>query len=181
MVRIRLLVRFFNGWDEGLCKFALAPVLEVEVTDHAEHGRADEVDKQILHRIVQANIEVPGKAEVPAVDCDGGNAVNGDGNVAVRGVQHHGRNGVDDRVLLHVHVEKPIHPELKKFPQNADGHRKTERGQRHIHGRERKLDLCVAVQDVDQRKADRRAEKAVRRVEHRVPVGVLDEVALELA
>ena len=88
---------------------------------------------------------------------------------------------MNDRILLHVHVEKPIHPELKELPQNTDRHRKTERGQRHIHGRERKLDLCVAVQDVDQRKADRRAEKAVRRVKHRVPVGVLDEVALELA
>ena len=94
MVRIRLLVRFFNGRDEGLCKFALAPVLEIEVTDHAEHGRADEVDKQVLHRIVQADIEVPGKAEVPAVDRDGGNAVNGDGNVAVRGVQ--------DLSLIHI-------------------------------------------------------------------------------
>ena len=41
---------------------------------------------------------------------------------------------VDDRVLLHIHVEKPIHPELKELPQNTDRHRKTERGQRPYTG-----------------------------------------------
>lgn len=39
----------------------------------------------------------------------------------------------------------------------------------------------VAVEQVDKRKAERRADKARRRVQHGVPMRVGDEIALELA
>ena len=42
-------------------------------------------------------------------------------------VQAGGVDGVDDGIPLHIRMEEPVHAELKKFPQNADGHGKAKR------------------------------------------------------
>ena len=56
-------------------------------------------------------------------------ALDGDGFVGVGGVQQHGVDGVDDGVLLHVHMEQHVHAELEELPQHADGHGKAEGGE----------------------------------------------------
>lgn len=169
-----------DGGDKGPGDFSPAPVLDIKVSDGAEHHGADEVYEQVRHGVVQANVQIPVEAQVPAVDGHGGDIVDGDGDVAVGGVQHHGGDGVDNGVLLHVHVEHPVHAKLKKLPQNAHGHGKAEGGQGHIYRRQLEFDAAVAVEDIDQSKACGGAEKAGGGVEHGVPVGVGDEIAAQL-
>ena len=107
-------------------------------------------------------------------------AVNGDGDVAVGGVQHHGGDGLDHGVLLHVHVEQPVHAELEKLPHDANGHGEAEGCQGHIHRRKLEFDAAVAVEDVDQGEARGGAQEPRGGVEHGVPVGIGDEIASQL-
>ena len=88
---------------------------------------------------------------------------------------------MDDRVLLHIHVEQVVHRKLEKLPQHADRHGKAERHQRQKHRRELEMLRFVAVEQIHHGKAERRADEARRRVQHGVPVRVGDEIALELA
>lgn len=142
-----------QGGDKGLRQLSLAPVLDVEVSDDAEGHGADEVDEQILHGIVQPDIQIPVKAQIRAVDGHRVDAVDGDGGVAVGGVQHHGGNALHHGVLLHIQMEHPVHAELEKLPQHPHGHGEAEGRQRHIYRRQLELDAAVAVQDVDKGKA----------------------------
>ena len=178
---IKLLVFCGDGRDKRLCDAALAAALDIEVAEDAEGQSADEVDEQILHRVVQADVQIPVKAQVFAVDGNRGDPVDRDGDVLVCRVEHDGGDRVHDRVLLHVHVEQPVHAELKEFPQHADRHRKAECDERHVDRRQLEFDLVVAVEDIDQRKAEGRAEEARRRMQDRIPVRYVDEKAAKLA
>ena len=155
-------------------------MLDVEVADDAEGHGTDEVDEQILHGIVQPDIQIPVKAQIRAVDGHRVDAVDGDGGVAVGGVQHHGGNALHHGVLLHIQMEHPVHAELEELPQHPHGHGEAEGRQRHIYRRQLELDAAVAVQDVDKGKARGGTEEARGGVEHGVPVGVGDEVTLQL-
>ena len=170
-----------DSGDERLGQPPLATLLDIEVPDGAEHHRADEIDEQIRHGVVQTDIQIPVEAQVLPVDGDRVDAVDGDGNVAVGGIQHDGGDGLHHRVFLHIHVEQTVHAELEELPQHADGHGEAERRQRHIDGGQLKFDAAVAVENVDEGEARGGAEKASGGVEHGVPMGIGDEIALQLA
>ena len=97
-----------------------------EETDECEGQGADEVDKQVLHGIKEPNIQIPAEAEALSVDGDIGDVVQEDWNVAVCWVQHDAGKAGDYGILLHIHTQQPVHGELEEFPQNTDGHGKTE-------------------------------------------------------
>lgn len=175
------ILRFCDGGNERPGQPAPAAVLDVEVPDGAEHHCADKIDEQVRHGVVQSDVQIPVKPQVLSVDGYGVDAVDGDGSVAVGGVQHHGGDGLHHGVLLHIHVEQPVHAELKKLPQHAHRHGKAERCQRHVDGGQLKLDAAVAVEDVDEGEARGGAQEAGGGVEHGVPVGIGDEIALQLA
>lgn len=171
--------------DEPFGKLVFAAAAHVEVADDRERQRTDEVDEQILHRVQQTNVQIPaqpqcGLGAVRLHDDDVGDVFQHSGRIAARGVQHDGANRVDDGVLLHIEEEQLVHRTLKKFPDDADGHRKAERHDGQIQRREVEPRLAVAVQNVQQREPDGRAQKAVQRVQHRVPVGEGDVVRADL-
>ena len=56
----RLLLR--DGGDEGPGQLAPAPVLDIEISDGAEHHGSHEVHEQVLHGVVQADVQVSVKA-----------------------------------------------------------------------------------------------------------------------
>ncbi len=87
---------------------------------------------------------------------------------------------MNDRVLLHVRQKQPVDGKLHEFPQHANRHGKTEGRQRQIKRRELEAYFRVTVEYADQRKAERRAQKAPDRVQQRVPVGIMDVVAGKL-
>ena len=156
-------------------------MLDIEVADGAEHHCADEVNEQIRHGVVQSDIQIAAEAQLLPVDGDGGDTVDGDGNIFIGRIQHDGGNGAHHRVLLHVHVEETIHAELEELPQHTHRHGEAESRQRHVNRGELELDPAVAVENVDQREACGGAEKTGGGVQHGVPVGKRDEVALQLA
>ena len=156
-------------------------MLDVEIADGAEYCGADEVNEQVGHGVVQPNIQIAADAQLLPVDRHGGNAVDGDGRIAVGGVQHDGSDGADDGVFLHIHRKQPVHAELKELPQYAHSHGKAECRQRHIDRRKRKLDAAVAIENVDHGEACGGAEKAGGGVQNGIPVGICDKIALQLA
>ena len=170
-----------DGGDERLSQLAVTSVLDVEVADGAEYHRADEVHEQILHGVVQADVQIAAEAQLLPVYLHGGDAVDGDGDVAVGGIQHHRGDGVDHGVLLHVHAEQPIHAEFEEFPQHAHRHGKAEGRQRHIDRGQLEFDAAVAVENVDERKAGGGAQEAGGGVQHGVPVVERDEIAFQFA
>ena len=109
-----------------------------------------------------------------------GDVVDGHRGVAAGGVQHHGADGVYDRVLLHVQQEHLVHKALEELPQHADCHGEAEGHHRQIDRGELEGQTLVPVQNVQQGEADGRAEKAVEGMEHGVPIGKLDIVSLDL-
>ena len=113
-------------------KGALAAFFQVEIADDAERDSADKADKQIFHRVVEANVEIAAEAEVDAVDSGGLDILDDNGDVAVRLVKHDAGNGVHHGVFLHIKQEDPVGGKLDKFPQHADGHRKAEGRDGHI-------------------------------------------------
>lgn len=172
--------------DKALRKFVLAAAAYIKIADDREGQRADKVDEQILHRVQQTNVEIPAQTQcglgtVGLNNDDIGDILQHNGGVAARGVQHDGANRVDDGVLLHIEEEQLVHRTLKKFLDDAGGHRKAERHDGQIQRRQVEPRLAVAVQNVQQGKADGRAQKAVQRVQHRVPVGEGDVVRADLA
>ena len=78
-------------------------------------------------------------------------------------------------------MEEGIHAVFKKFPQHADRHRKAKGHQRHVQRREAEFFLLIAAQDIHQRKPERRAHKAIDGMQHRIPIGKLHIVVLQLA
>ena len=180
--QLRRALRFLrDGGDERFGQLAPAPVLDIEVPDGAEHHRADEVHEQVLHGVVQPDVQIAAEAQFLPIDGHRGDAVDGHRDVAVGGVQHDGGDGVHDGVLLHIHVEEPVHAELEELPQHAHGHGEAEGRQRHVDRGQLELDTAVAVQNVDECEARGCAEKAGGGVEHGVPVVVGDEVAFQFA
>ena len=87
---------------------------------------------------------------------------------------------MDDGVLLHVHMEQPVHGKLPELPQDAHGHGEAKGRHGTVDRGEVKLDAAVAVENVNHGKADGRRQKAAGGVEHGVPIGVGEIVALEL-
>jgi hypothetical protein len=57
----------------------------------------------------------------------------------------------------------------KNSPQHADGHGEAKCRQRHEKRRQREYQMIVVVENNDQRKAHRRGQKAVQRVQNGVP------------
>ena len=174
-----LLLLLAEGRDESPGQLSLAPVLDIEIPNNAEGHGANKVDEQILHGIIQADIQVAVKAQVVAVDRHRVDTVYRDGGIAVSGIQHHGGDALNHRVLLHIQMKEPIHTKLEKFPQHTHGHGKAESSQSHIYGGELKLDAAVSVENINEGKAGGCAEKACSGVEHGVPVGVGDEITLQ--
>lgn len=126
--------------DEPFGKLVFAAAAHVEVADDRERQRTDEVDEQILHRIQQTNVQIPaqpqcGLGAVRLHDDDVGDVFQHSGRIAARGVQHDGADRVDDGVLLHIEEEQLVHRTLKKFPDDADGHREAERHDGQIQRR----------------------------------------------
>ena len=76
---------------------------------------------------------------------------------------------LDHGVFLHIESEDLIHPEFKKFPDHADRHRKTERNDRHKERRQFKFQPVAPVQQIYHRKSDRRSQKSIERMQHRIP------------
>ena len=96
-------------------------------------------------------------------------------------VQAGGVDGVDDGIPLHIRMEEPVHAELKKFPQNADGHGKAKRNHGQKEWRQIEGQLFIVVEQQHQRKAYRRRQKAVDGVEHGVPMGHVDIESIDLS
>ena len=63
-----LLLLLAEGRDESPGQLSLAPVLDIEIPNNTEGHGANKVDEQILHSIIQADIQVAVKAQVIAVD-----------------------------------------------------------------------------------------------------------------
>ena len=82
---------------------------DAEVADDAERERTDKVDKQILHRVIQTDIQITAETKRLAVHSHVRDIIHQNRNIVVRRVERHGGEGVDDRVLLHVHVEEVVH------------------------------------------------------------------------
>ena len=114
-------------------------------------------------------------------DDDVRDVVNRDDLVAARLVELNGADGVHDGVLLHVKAEEIVSGVLEELPEHADGHGEAERDDRQIDRRELEGEHVALVEQIDQRKADGRAQKAVERMEHGVPVRHADVEAVELA
>ena len=172
--------------DKALRKFVLAAAAYIKIADDREGQCADKVDEQILHRVQQTNVEIPGQTQcglgtVGLNNDDIGDILQHNGGVAAGGVQHDGADRADDRVLLHIKEEQLIHRTLKKFPDNAHRHREAERYDGQIQGGKMKPRFVVAVQNVQQGKADGSAQKAVQRVQNRIPIGVVYIVRTDLS
>ncbi len=172
--------------DEPRGKAALALLLHIEVADDREDDRADEVDHEVLHRVVDADVQVAAQAErllgaVAVDDDDVRDVVNRDDLVAARLVELNGADGVHDGVLLHVKAEEIVPGVLEELPEHADGHGEAERDDRQIDRRELEGEHVALVEQIDQSKADGRAQKAVERMEHGIPVRHADVEAVELA
>lgn len=126
--------------DEPAGKAAAPAVAHIKIPDDREQQRADKVDEEILHRVQQADVQVPAQAQgrlraVGLYDDQVGDVVQHDGLVAAGGVQQDGADAVDDGVFLHVKKEELVHQALKKFPADADGHRKAERDDGQVQRR----------------------------------------------
>ncbi len=92
-----------NGGDKRLGDLALPAALDVKIPDETKDQRPDEIDKQVLHGIVQPDIQVPAKAQLLPVYRHTGDIPNGHRDVHIGGVQHHGGDAVDNGILLHIH------------------------------------------------------------------------------
>ena len=160
-------------------------MLDIEVADAGEDHRTDEIHEQILHGVDDADVQIASQtqcffravgvnddhiADVPEVDDDVGHG----------GIQIHGVDGVNDRVLLHVHAEEIVSAEFKKLPQNPHSHRKAEGDDGQIQGRQLNGEPLVPVEHVHQGEADGGAQKAVDGVQHGIPVGHPDVEAVQL-
>ncbi len=121
---------FLQPGDEPGGELAPAPAHDIDHADDREHHRADEVDEQVLHGVVQAHVQVarPGLA----VDH---HAFNGDAHRGIfpLRVQADGIHHMEPGILLHVHVEKQVHAVLEELPQHADGHGEAEGHHGHEH------------------------------------------------
>ena len=179
--QLRCALLLGDGGDKRLRQLALAALLDIEVPYGTEHHRTDEVHEQIPHGVVQPDVQVSAEPQLLPVYRHRGDAVDGHGDVAVGGIQHHRGDGVHHRVLLHIHHEQPVHAELEELPQYAHGHGEAERRHSHIDRGQLKLDLAVAVENVDEREPRGGAQKSRGGVQHGVPVRIGDEVALQLA
>ena len=125
LTQIVLFLGLFAG-DKTLrrCPFG-ALAAGIEKAGDREHHRADEVHKQVLHGVNDANVQIAAKAQTLTVNdhildiWDGYNLV-GAGDIQCGAV-----DGVNHCIPLHVCAQKEIHAEFKKFPQHADGHGET--------------------------------------------------------
>ena len=102
---------------------ALALALGIEKSGYGEHHRADEVHKEILHRVDKADIQIAAKAKAFAIDGHVLYPSDGYHLVGIGGIQGYRVKVVDNGVLLHVRVEEEIRAELEELPQHADGRR----------------------------------------------------------
>ena len=106
---------------------ALAP--GVEEARHGKYCCAHKVHQQILHGVHDTDVKVAADSQLLSVHLHLGNLLQGHHLVAAAGVQRHCMDAVDDRILLHVGMEKEVHGKLEEFPQHADGHGKAEGGE----------------------------------------------------
>ena len=91
----------------------------------------------------------------------------------MRRVERHRLERPHDEILLHVLPEELIPCKLNEFPAHAHCHGEAERHHGQIKGRQ-VHPLRVPVHQIDHGESDRRAQKSVDRVEHRVPAGDID-------
>ena len=123
--------------DKAGGKFSLAPVFDIEKANEREQNCTDEIDKQILHGIDDTDIQIAAQPQglLGAVSGDHdhiNNVFDGYRVVSAGGVQHHGTDGVNHRIFLHIQKKEIIHGKLEKFPQHTDGHGKAEGHHRQV-------------------------------------------------
>ncbi len=179
--RLRGLVFFPENRNELSGNFALALVLHVEEAEEGKNQRADEVDEQIFHGVKQANIEIAVDVQQLTVDSHALNVPHLHGNVAGSGVEIGGCKVVDDGVLLHIHAEEIVHGKFKELPEHADGHGEAEGGHGTVGRGHLELDAAVLIENIDHGEADGGGQKAAGGMEHGVPIGMGDVIAVQLA
>ena len=86
----------------------------------------------------------------------------------------------DNKVLLHILSEEKISRTLNEFPADSDCHRETKCHQAQVE-RGKLNPFAVPVQQINQGKANRRAEKPVNRVQHGVPPRKIDVEIIHLS
>src|SRR5699024_8462598 len=127
---------------------------------HSSH----KVDEEILHGVIEADIQIPAKAQTFPVHRRIRDIPDNDRVVASCGVQHDRTDGVQHGVLLHIQQKELIHGKLKKLPHNADGHGKTESHNGHKDRRELDGKSLIPVQYVHKGKSDGCHQKPVHSV-----------------
>ena len=151
----------FHLRDEFLGKFPFALGFDIEIADDGKDDGADEIDDEILHGIVDADIEIAADAErflgaVRVHDHDIGNIRNLHDFIAFCRVEHGAVDCGDDGILLHVLAEKCIGGIFKDLPKHPDGHGKAECGDGKIERGKLEGKFFVAVEHVHKGEADSR-------------------------
>ena len=88
----------------------------------------------------------------------------------MRRIKRDGSDILNDKVFLHVQIEKLIERKFHEFPDYADRHGEAESYDRQIQ-RCQIQGMTFPVQDIHKGEADGRAQETVNRVQHGVPSG----------
>ena len=116
-----------------LLRDSLCPLFSgAEIANQRKGQGTKEVDEEILHRVIESDIQIPAGGQYLPVYRDAVDPADNNWDVSVGLVQQRAGKLRDDGVLLHIHEKQTIHGKLKKLPQHADRHGKAERCYREI-------------------------------------------------
>lgn len=182
MYLFRLLVPLCKRGNETLDEGSLlGSVAQVEVAGDTEGNSPDEVDEEVLHGVNKANVEVSTHSELLTVDHYFVDVPDNHDLLTACWVECNRTQGMDDRVLLHVHTEKHIHGKLKEFPDHPDGHGEAECHDGNKEGGKTDTEAFALVEDVHQREADGCGEKTVEGMQGGIPEGIGHVVSSHLS
>ena len=92
----------------GESYFPFISAFDIHIAKTAEDNCPDKIDKQVLHRIDDTNIEIPAFYRIcfsiPHKHFRGFYIFQNNGNVESFRIQIHRRNAVNKRIFLHVHT-----------------------------------------------------------------------------
>src|SRR5699024_5258577 len=176
----------FTSGDKERDDALLSPSSGVKESDRRKHRRTDKIHKQIFHGIQKADIQITAQPQrllrPVTVDEDHVRDIaDPDRMVASGRIQHHAAERMEDRILLHIQSHKLIHKAFKKLPHNSHRHRETERYHGEKERRQIKGKPVIVVEKQNKRKAYRRTEESVQRMQDRVPSGDHDVKSIDLS
>ena len=96
-------------------------------------------------------------------------------------IQHHAAESMENRILLHIQSHKLIHKAFEKLPHNSYRHGEAERYYGEKERRQIKGELLIVIEKQNKRKAYRRTEESVQRMQDCVPSGDHDVKSIDLS